>query len=193
MTKTEKITLALEHCTCESGSADCHGCPYDHHKQCVTAMLKDIQVLIAANEQAIEAAKNLLELRTRERDQAYLDITALETQLGELLSYATDGRYSKTTYSLSDMKRCIDESREIECEKCDELERIKQERDAAVKDMRKAQAMACYICKHYYQIEPGHRKYGCKVFGDHWFQDDDEGALWCGHFEWRGAKEAADD
>lgn len=193
MTKTEKIKLALHHCIPTGDGANCIGCPYRSHTKCVSDFLIDIQALIAANEQTIEAAKNLLELRTRERDQVYLDIAALEAQLGELLSYATDGRYSKTTYSLSDMKRCIDESREIECEKCEELAQIKQERDAAVADLNKAQAMACYVCKHYYQIEPGHRKYGCKVFGDHWFQDDDEGALWCGHFEWRGVQEAADD
>lgn len=177
-------------------------------------------------------AAEMMEALKVQKEAAENGLADLEAKLAELLCRVTGGRFSKTTYSIEEMKRFADDFLQEECEKCEEMEQVKRERDewerrakdaeiqhrteycedaqydcvalgkarkelaevererdAAVADLNKAQAMACYVCKHYYQIEPGRRKYGCKVFGDHWFDDDDDGAIFCGHFEWRGVQE----
>ena len=46
-------------------------------------------------------------------------IAALEEKLGGLLSYVTGGRFSKTSYSLAEMKSFADDWRKVECAECD--------------------------------------------------------------------------
>lgn len=76
----------------------------------------------------------------------------LEAKLAELLCHVTGGRFSKTTYSIEEMKRFADDFRQEECEKCEELEQVKRERDAAVEDLKAVvihETMgACETCKH---------------------------------------------
>lgn len=69
-----------------------------------------------------------------------------------------------------------------------ELKAVKQERDAAVSDMKRAQGCICNICKNHYRPDPAVRRYECKILGkfSEIFDDDDGGALFCGKFEWRG-------
>lgn len=46
-------------------------------------------------------------------------IAALEEKLGGLLSYVTGGRFSKTSYSLAEMKRFADDWRNVEYAECE--------------------------------------------------------------------------
>jgi len=69
-----------------------------------------------------------------------------------------------------------------------DLTAVKQERDAAVSDMKRAQGCICNICKSHYRPDPAVRRYECKILGkfSEIFGNDDGGALFCGKFEWRG-------
>lgn len=69
-----------------------------------------------------------------------------------------------------------------------ELEASKRERDAAISDMKRAQGCICNICKSHYRPDPAVRRYECKILGkfSEIFDNDDDGALLCGKFEWRG-------
>ena len=132
-----------------------------------------------------ELDRTRVELRqvTRERDE-------LEAKLSMLLDYVTGGRFSKSTYSIEDMKRYADDYQQSECEMCEELAYVKRELKAAKADMQSAQATICTICKNFV---PDHakKKYVCEKFGGRW-SEVGNGVLMCGRFEWRGVQEVAE-
>lgn len=93
-----------------------------------------------------------------------------ENKLSELLYYVTGGRFSKTDYSTDDMRRFVDDYTQSECNECDQLEYVNnerdglnimlaqaqamletrtKERDAAVEDLRKVcrAVSVCFCCK----------------------------------------------
>ena len=76
------------------------------------------------------------------------------------------------------------EERELNDFLRDKVKQLEAERDAAINDMYEAQSIVCLICKNYYQPDPAVKKYGCKVFGEHF----GEGSILCGMFEWRGVQ-----
>ena len=63
---------------------------------------------------------------TEQRDM----LMGTQDKLAALLSYVTGGRFSKTSYSIDEMERFVDDYQQSECAKCDELERVKVEHDA---------------------------------------------------------------
>lgn len=72
----------------------------------------------------------------------------------------------------------------------EELEQVRQERDAAIADMEEMQGCTCQMCAHYYQPDPNVKKWSCRVLGEYWADicDHDGGLLLCGSFKWRGVQ-----
>lgn len=68
-----------------------------------------------------------------------------------------------------------------------ENERLTARCEAAEKDMKKAQACACIICKHH--VPSSGRKYRCVIYEDRIDRWGDGEVLMCGRFEWRGQRE----
>ena len=68
-----------------------------------------------------------------------------------------------------------------------ENELLKARCEAAERDMKKAQACACIICKH--NVPSSGRKYHCAIFKDRSDGWGDGEVLMCGRFEWRGPRE----
>ena len=68
-----------------------------------------------------------------------------------------------------------------------ENELLKARCEAAEKDMKKAQACACIICKHH--VPSSGRKYRCVIYEDRIDRWGDGEVLMCGRFEWRGQRE----
>jgi hypothetical protein len=66
------------------------------------------------------------------------------------------------------------------------LEQVKQERDAAVKDMQKSALYLCQVCKKYHPAVKGVHAHFCEQLGQ---RTDFNGAIACGMFEWRGVQE----
>lgn len=128
---------------------------------------------------------------TEERDE-------LEHRLSSLLCHVTNNRFSKTGYSAEQMQRFADDCRMEECEKCEDIKALKEEkasdkraliaagnllkryireRDAAIEDMKHAASPTgnfCEICKHYGKHHGDKPCYGETVTGN------------C--FEWRGVQ-----
>lgn len=110
--------------------------------------IEELAASLGALENKLEEYKDLSERRLRrknmykdrsERDfMLYLQYKTLlhesqeklaevESKLSELLSYMTGGRFSKTTYSIEEMKRFIDDYQQDMCAKCDEVLDLKTE------------------------------------------------------------------
>lgn len=66
-----------------------------------------------------------LKIATEQRDR----LLGTQDKLAALLSYVTGGRFSKTSYSIDEMERFVDDYQQSECAKCDEFEQVKAERD----------------------------------------------------------------
>lgn len=64
-----------------------------------------------------------------------------ENKLSELLYYVTGGRFSKADYSIDDMRRFVDDYNQSECNECDQLEYVNNERDRLNFMLEQAQAM----------------------------------------------------
>ena len=74
----------------------------------------------------------------------------------------------------------------IECERDmikHELEQVKRERDAAVKDLKEFSYYPCLTCKH----RTG--AHYCEKFGERTPGRDVNDVIFCGQYEWRGVKE----
>lgn len=126
-------------------------------------------------------AAEMLQALVQQRNEAENDRDALEAKLNELLSHVTGGRFSKSAYSIADMKRFADDYQQSECEKCEELAQVKRERDAAVEDMRAICTLfeACWCCKH--RGEDDEPSNDC--------MDCNKACNW----EWRGVQEVSDE
>jgi len=108
------------------------------------------------------------------------DRNALEAKLSELLCHVTGGRFSKSTYSISDMKRFADDYQQEECEKCEELAQVKRERDAAVEQLRGK----CFACAKAKRVEIGAgNMYTCEELKIGGYRSA------CPEWEWRGVQE----
>lgn len=135
-------------------------------------------------------AAEMLAALFQQRNEAESDLDALEAKLSELLSHVTGGRFSKSTYSIADMKRFADDYQQSECEKCEELEQAKRERDAAVEDIE--ESAPCFACKHF-------KRNGGNCGGGHACCENAyiaalEGRMYKGPWwEWRGVQEVAED
>lgn len=135
-------------------------------------------------------AAEMMEALVHQRDEAENDRDALEAKLSELLSHVTGGRFSKSTYSIEDMKRFADDYQQTECEKCDELAQVKRERDAAVDDITKAEP--CFACKHF--KHNGGKCGGGRLCWEKTLQAEVAGKEYKGPWwEWRGVQEATED
>lgn len=64
-----------------------------------------------------------------------------------------------------------------------ELEQVKRERDAAVKDLKEFSYYPCLTCKH----RTG--AHYCEKFGERTPGRDVNDVIFCGQYEWRGVKE----
>ena len=66
------------------------------------------------------------------------------------------------------------------------IEQLERERDAAIEDIKKAAIFICQTCKKYHPAVIDETKHFCdEISADHF----DDGAIACGMYEWRGAKE----
>lgn len=75
---------------------------------------------------AKEAADCIEELATS-LNALEIKLEECQGKLSELLCYMTGGRFSKTTYSIEEMKRFVDDYQQEMCEKCDEVLELKTE------------------------------------------------------------------
>ena len=71
----------------------------------------------------------------------------LEHNLGGLLSYVTNGRYSKADYCLEEMCMFVDDALGEECEKCDTLAAAEKE-NLALKHALAKVDIDCAYCAH---------------------------------------------
>lgn len=65
------------------------------------------------------------------------------------------------------------------------IEQLERERDAAIEDIPKAAILLCQTCKYHHAMLDGGKHYCDKIPADYF----DDGAIACGMYEWRGAKE----
>lgn len=82
------------------------------------------------------------------------ELEEAENKLGNLLYHVTGGRFSKINYTVEEMKRLVDDYQQGECAKCEELEQIKRERDAAIADLKEADRIDCEHCRWYGLCQP---------------------------------------
>lgn len=117
-------------------------------------------------------AAEMMEALKVQKEAAENGLADLEAKLAELLCHVTGGRFSKTTYSIEEMKQFADDFLQEECEKCEELAQVKRERDALLEYLEN-NIRPCSLCKYdtldAYDV--------CR--------DCENG----GHWEWRGAPE----
>lgn len=126
-------------------------------------------------------AAEMMEALKAQKEAAENGLADLEAKLAELLCHVTGGRFSKAAYSIEEMKRFADDFRQEECEKCEEMEQVKRERDAAVADVKSLCATNyfsgdyCAYCKH--RESDGQCFHECTPWSGKW------------GWEWRGAQE----
>lgn len=165
---TEKANVCLDTLrkAAHIGSSfDCHDCPA--YAACPTGTAG------WNNECIFDTAVDLIESLSAELEQT-------QNKLYELLYYVTGGRFSKTDYSTDDMRRFVDDYNQSVCSECEELEEVKQERDAAVEQM----SDYCTFCIHYDE-ETDVTCYDCK----HRLPFDEDADKKKDCWQWRGVKE----
>lgn len=139
--KARTIVRALRHLgkPVDVALADCSSCPMQDYPHTMAVECGEncpgVLMLMAADlieklsaqlaNQATEYSQ-ALKITTEQRDM----LMGTQDKLAALLSYVTGGRFSKTSYSIDEMERFVDDYQQSECAKCDELEQVKVERDA---------------------------------------------------------------
>ena len=152
-------------------------CCAENKNVCVADECPLFEMCQANKVNPLGVAAEMLAALVQQRNEAESDRDALEAKLSELLSHVTGGRFSKSTYSIADMKRVADDYQQSECEKCDELAQVKRERDAAVRDV--AYSSECGTCGHF-----GLQGDNCQKCRNHTAHP---------YWKWRGVQEVAED
>lgn len=115
----------------------CRGCIHKKYGGC-PSLSKDRKYCHTKIHDAAETIRQLAD-----------ELEETQDKLCELLSYVTGNRFSKPTYSITEMKSFADDYFQQECQKCEELAQVKRERDAAIRDLKEVDKFACEHCKHY--------------------------------------------
>ena len=121
-------------------------CAVDHAAadliESLSKQLDDQTVVIdRIYEQCKTLQNDLKELGFDSIADMYAQLEQTENKLSELLSYATGGRFSNADYSIDDMRRFVDDYNQSECNECDQLEYVNNERDRLNIMLAQAQAM----------------------------------------------------
>lgn len=151
--ESKRIVEALRHVGygLAQGDTNCSKCPMQEipigelecGSDCPTTMMNlaaDLIEKLSAQlvNQATEYSR-ALKITTEQRDM----LLGTQDKLAALLSYVTGGRFSKTSYSIDEMERLVDDYQQSECAKCDEFEQVKAERDRYWQYIR---GMGCDTC-----------------------------------------------